>query len=243
MIRLLVLVSLVAAAGEIIFLSLQGFSPRQGYAPKQPVAFSHKLHSGVMDVPCQYCHTQVSKGRHATVPSGNICMNCHEHVDRPSGADAPSPEIAKVKTAYKAGKSIEWVNVFDLPDHVYFNHQPHVHAGVACETCHGEIKKMDVVKTAVTLNMGWCLDCHRSQPGHINVPVYGEDQQVLRHVQQVNIKEQGEFNQACETTEDCGHSQVCLATDGENKTCQWDSYGLSAHFDQAAPQSCTVCHN
>ena len=135
MIRLLVLVSLVAAAGEIIFLSLQGFSPRQGYAPKQPVAFSHKLHSGVMDVPCQYCHTQVSKGRHATVPSGNICMNCHEHVDAPQVLMRP-PLKSLSKDCIQGGKVDQWVNVFDLPDHVYFNHQPHVHAGVACETCH-----------------------------------------------------------------------------------------------------------
>ena len=242
MIRILVLVSILFATGEVIFLSLDGTSPRQGYAPEQPVAFSHKLHSGEMDIPCQYCHTQVSKGRHASVPSGNICMNCHTHVDRASGADEPSAEIAKVKAAYEAGKPIEWVNVFDLPDHVYFNHEPHIRADIGCEHCHGEVQTMDKVKVSVPFNMGWCLSCHRSAPGKINVPIYGEDHQVLRFTQRVNAAEGGELNGACTENSDCDHGQICLASDGETKTCQWDSYGLSAHFDQAAPQHCTVCH-
>lgn len=241
MIRILVLVSIVLAFGEVAFLALWGTSPRQGYGPEQPIAFSHKLHAGEMDIPCQYCHTQVAKGRHATVPSGNICMNCHAHVDRPAGAEEPSAEIAKVKAAHAEGRSVEWVKVFDLPDHVYFDHQPHIRAGVGCEHCHGEVQNMDKVKTAVPFNMGWCLSCHRSEPGKINVPIYNADQEVLRFVQRINPTESAELNHACNNDNDCDHGQVCLA-DGEAKTCQWDSYGLSAHHDQAASQDCTVCH-
>jgi mono/diheme cytochrome c family protein len=139
---------------------------QQGYQPKQPIAFSHKLHAGQYEIDCKYCHTGVMKGKQANIPSPNICMNCHSQIKK------GSPEIAKIYaaigydsvTASYTGKQkpIEWVRVHNLPDLAYFNHAQHVNvAGVDCATCHGPIKEMDVVKQYSLLTMGWCIDCHR----------------------------------------------------------------------------------
>jgi len=139
---------------------------QQGYQPKQPIAFSHKLHAGQYEIDCKYCHTGVMKGKQANIPSPNICMNCHSQIKK------GSPEIAKIYaaigydsvTASYTGKQkpIEWVRIHNLPDLAYFNHAQHVNvAGVECETCHGPIKEMDVVRQYSLLTMGWCIDCHR----------------------------------------------------------------------------------
>lgn len=130
---------------------------QQGYAPKQPIAFSHKLHAGEYEIDCNYCHTGVNKSRAATIPAANICMNCHGVVKK------ESPEIQKIYAAIENDQPIEWVRVHNLPDLAYFNHSQHVNvAGVECETCHGDIKTMEVVEQRSSLTMGWCIDCHRT---------------------------------------------------------------------------------
>src|SRR6476660_6218450 len=103
----------------------------QGYAPEQPIPFSHKLHAGDNKIPCLYCHSAAEKSRHASVPSMNVCMNCHSVVK------TDSPLIQKVRQAYAEGKVIPWIRVHELPDYVYFPHKRHVAKGVACEVCHG----------------------------------------------------------------------------------------------------------
>jgi mono/diheme cytochrome c family protein len=139
---------------------------QQDYQPKQPIAFSHKLHAGAYEINCKYCHTGVMKGKQANIPSPNICMNCHTQIKQ------ESPEIQKIyaaigydaKTASYTGKQkpIEWVRIHNLPDLAYFNHSQHVNvAGVECQTCHGPIQEMEVVKQYSLLTMGWCIDCHR----------------------------------------------------------------------------------
>ncbi len=130
---------------------------QQGYAPKQPIAFSHKLHAGEYEIDCNYCHTGVNKSRAATIPAANICMNCHGVVKR------ESPEIQKIYAAIENDQPIEWVRVHNLPDLAYFNHSQHVNVGgLECETCHGDIKTMEVVEQRSSLTMGWCIDCHRT---------------------------------------------------------------------------------
>ncbi|WP_345032861.1 c-type cytochrome [Ravibacter arvi] len=130
---------------------------QQGYAPKQPIAFSHKLHAGEYEIDCNYCHTGVNKSRAATIPAANICMNCHGVIKR------ESPEIQKIYASIQNNQPIEWVRVHNLPDLAYFNHSQHVNVGgVECETCHGDIKKMEVVEQRSSLTMGWCIDCHRT---------------------------------------------------------------------------------
>ncbi|WP_345249019.1 c-type cytochrome [Nibrella saemangeumensis] len=130
---------------------------QQGYAPKQPIAYSHKLHAGQYKIDCNYCHTGVNKGKNATIPSANICMNCHGVIKK------ESPEIQKIYAAIEQDRPIEWVRVHNLPDLAYFNHAQHVNVGnVQCQTCHGEIEKMEVVEQRSSLTMGWCIDCHRN---------------------------------------------------------------------------------
>ncbi|WP_410528575.1 c-type cytochrome [Spirosoma sp. KUDC1026] len=129
---------------------------QQGYAPKQPIAYSHKLHAGQYKIDCNYCHTGVNKGKSATIPAANICMNCHGVIKK------ESPEIQKIYAAIEQNRPIEWIRVHNLPDLAYFNHAQHVNVGnVQCQTCHGEIEKMEVVEQRSSLTMGWCIDCHR----------------------------------------------------------------------------------
>src|SRR3954463_1581620 len=135
----------------------------EGYAPDQPIPFSHKLHAGTNKIPCAYCHSGVEKSRHATIPSLNVCMNCHSVVK------TDSPYIKQVTQAYKEGKPIEWIRVHELPDYVYFPHKRHVARGVTCETCHGDVKTMERVEQHGALTMGWCMECHRGQTTPKNV--------------------------------------------------------------------------
>ena len=151
------------------------------YQPVQPIYYSHKVHAGVNQINCQYCHTGVYQGKQATIPSVNVCMNCHLAINEYKGEKMYTEDgkevdgTAEIKKLYKyAGfvegkpwdannaKPIEWVRIHNLPDHVYFNHAQHVKAGqVQCQTCHGEIQKMGEVKQFSNLSMGWCVNCHR----------------------------------------------------------------------------------
>jgi hypothetical protein len=127
----------------------------KGYAPGQPIRYSHALHAGTMKIPCQYCHTGVRRSRSAGIPAVQTCMNCH------SVTKTDRPEIQKLAAIYGAGEPLEWKRVHSLPDHVYFDHRPHVSAGIACQTCHGEIQAMEVVSQHMSMRMGNCLGCHR----------------------------------------------------------------------------------
>lgn len=130
----------------------------QGYAPTQPIAFPHDIHAGKYQIDCKYCHSQVEISKVASVPSLNVCMNCHLGVQvRPEA----QPLIDKVTDAYNKGESIAWKKVHLLPDFVKFNHAAHIKAGKACQTCHGPVETMPVVYQHSSLAMGWCVNCHR----------------------------------------------------------------------------------
>ena len=156
-----IVVFLVAALGfKAVINGLFSVGVQQGYAPKQPIAFSHKIHAGQYEIDCKYCHIGVTKGKNATIPSVNICMNCHNQIK--TGTLTGEGEIAKIVAAYENNKPIEWVRIHNLPDLAYFNHAQHVNVGgVECQTCHGPIETMDVVRQHSLLTMGWCIDCHR----------------------------------------------------------------------------------
>jgi len=159
-----------------------GLGRQQKYEPKQPIFFSHKVHPGINQINCQYCHVGVYQGKQATIPSVNICMNCHMAINEYKGeklVDGDGKEVngtAEIQKLYKyAGfepgqpwdaskaKPIEWVRIHNLPDHVYFNHAQHVNAGrVQCQTCHGEVTSYNEMFQFAPLSMGWCLNCHRS---------------------------------------------------------------------------------
>lgn len=161
-----------AAVGAVVSLGLavlvvtHYFSPRNtdvGYAPDQPVPYSHKLHAGLMGFDCRYCHQKVEDGPHATVPPTQTCMNCHQG-NRVKG---DSPRLEVVRNAAASGEPIEWVKVHLLPDYVYFDHSVHVNAGVGCASCHGRIDQMEVVRQVEPLSMSWCLECHMDPADHL----------------------------------------------------------------------------
>ena len=151
----------LAAAGGSVYVVLLiwfGFSPKTvavGYAPSQPVPYSHAIHVGKLGIDCRYCHTTVEGAAFAAIPPTATCMNCHKTIR------TTSPKLLALREAHESGKPLEWIKVHDLPDYSYFNHGVHVGAGVGCVECHGRVDQMDVVTQQAELSMGWCLDCHR----------------------------------------------------------------------------------
>jgi hypothetical protein len=127
----------------------------RGYEPLQPIPYSHRLHAGVLKVPCLYCHSGALKSRHAGIPPAEKCLNCHKVTK------TESPAIQKLAGIYASGAPLRWERIHALPDHVYFDHRPHVNAGILCQTCHGEVQDMDVISQQMSLRMGNCLGCHR----------------------------------------------------------------------------------
>ena len=143
----------------IVFVFWYWFSPKHlevGYEPTQPIPFSHRLHAGQLGMDCRYCHTEVMKQPHATIPSTEVCMNCHGQIKK------DSPHITKLRESYADDSPVPWVRVHKLPDYVYFNHSRHVNSGVSCVSCHGRVDQMEVVRQVEPLSMSWCLECHRA---------------------------------------------------------------------------------
>lgn len=132
-----------------------------GYAPEQPVPYSHRLHAGQMGMDCRYCHANVEVAAKAMIPATQTCMGCHAMVK------TESAKLAPVRESWETGKPIEWVHIHKLPDHAYFDHSAHLSAGVGCASCHGRVDQMDVVRQVQPLSMGWCLECHRDPAQHI----------------------------------------------------------------------------
>ena len=181
------------AMGALLFFVIGGYFVTKGaiglqrqtnYQPVQPLYYSHKVHAGINQINCLYCHGNAWESKSAAIPSVNVCMNCHKTITTyekgPKLYNNEGHEIngtAEIAKLHKyAGfdpakpnawdpskaKPIEWVRIHNLPDHVYFNHSQHVKAGnVQCQTCHGNIPEMDEVKQFSELSMGWCINCHR----------------------------------------------------------------------------------
>lgn len=165
--RVLAGVALVVVPVYLVLLVAYGASPKTtdvGYAPEQPVPYSHALHVGQLGLDCRYCHTTVEVAAEAAVPPTQTCMNCH------AGIRASSPKLVRVRESYATGMPIPWVRVHDLPDYVYFDHSAHVRRGVGCVSCHGRVDTMEVVRQVEPLSMGWCLDCHRNPDPHLRPP-------------------------------------------------------------------------
>ena len=167
---IIIIILLVVAGLKDTFTSLMSVGVYEGYAPEQPINFSHKIHAGDNKINCVYCHSASEKSRNAGIPSANVCMNCHKAISK--GAIAGETEIAKIYKALDYDPAtqtygnnptpIKWIKVHNLPDLAYFNHSQHVVVGgVECQSCHGEVEKMDVIKQNAPLTMGWCIDCHR----------------------------------------------------------------------------------
>ena len=147
---------LVAAVWVLAEINRSSWNTGQWTERQQPVQFSHKHHSGDDGIDCRYCHTSVETSASAGIPPTKTCMNCHTQIW------ADSPYLEPVRESWRTGKPIEWTRVHDLPDYAYFNHSIHVNKGVGCSTCHGNVNEMPLMYQASSLQMEWCLECHRS---------------------------------------------------------------------------------
>jgi hypothetical protein len=155
---------LFVAGGVVLLLLVVNRTPwvtRAYEAREQPVPFSHAHHVGGMGVDCRYCHTSVDKSAYAGIPPTKTCMNCHVQIWN------QSPTLEPVRASFKNDVSIEWTKVHDLPDYVYFNHSAHVNKGVGCSTCHGRVDQMPLVWQEHSLQMEWCLECHRNPERYV----------------------------------------------------------------------------
>ncbi len=152
------------AAGTAAFT--QSFSVQLGsrQGPVQPIAFSHQIHAGKLQMDCLYCHAGAAKSPIANIPPVSTCMGCHQM------AMTDRPEVQKLAGYWERNEQIPWVEIHRLPDHVKFNHERHVKAGMACQSCHGPVETMDRVYQYSSLKMGWCVTCHRQNVDHPTNP-------------------------------------------------------------------------
>jgi hypothetical protein len=156
-----ILLILIAILGYTTVEKAQKLGRSKGYAPEQPIKFSHKIHAGTNQINCLYCHASAEKSKAASIPSVNVCMNCHKAVQEGRSPEGTA-EIAKITAAYNNNTPIKWVKIHNTPDHVYFNHAQHVKAGkIECQKCHGPVETMEKVEQFSSLSMGWCINCHR----------------------------------------------------------------------------------
>ncbi len=179
----LCIIALFLVGGYFTIQGAVGLGRQQNYEPEQPIFYSHKVHAGINQISCLYCHTGPQEGKQANIPSVNVCMNCHmainEYTKGPALYRKDGSEVngtAEIKKLYEyagwdesknqytgKGKPIQWTRIHNLPDHVYFNHSQHVVVGQQqCQTCHGNITEMDEVHQFADLSMGWCINCHRN---------------------------------------------------------------------------------
>ncbi|QQR88767.1 MAG: cytochrome c3 family protein [Myxococcales bacterium] len=165
--NLLPVIAGIVTVGALVGITLgvwYYFSPKNlqvGYAPEQPVPYSHRVHAGQLGIDCRYCHSSVEVSQEAAIPPTQTCMGCHAIVK------ADSARLRKLVASWKSGDPMEWVRVHKLPEHSYFDHSVHLAAGVGCASCHGRIDKMEVVEITQPISMSWCLDCHRNPGPHL----------------------------------------------------------------------------
>src|SRR5215210_2272408 len=188
-----------AAAAGLAFLAYTQIA-RSSYLTsrylekQQPVQFSHKHHVGDDGIDCRYCHQTVETTASAGMPPTQTCMNCHSQIW------ADSPYLEPVRASFRDNKPIEWERVHDLPEFAYFNHSIHVAKGVGCSTCHGQIDKMPAVYQENTLQMEWCLQCHREPERFIRpkAEIYNMQWQAddLTPDERVKLKEQYKIRSA-----------------------------------------------
>lgn len=187
------LLFLLAGVGAAVFsLARSGYVTRQGLVLEQPVPFSHDHHVGQIGIDCRYCHTAVETTAAAGIPPTATCMNCHNQLWTNAALLEP------VRASFRDGKPLEWNRVHDLPEFTYFNHSIHVAKGVACVTCHGQVDRMPLMYQFATLQMQWCLDCHKDPVPNIRpreevtnvawTPPAGFEQEQLRLASLYNVQ-------------------------------------------------------
>ncbi len=218
--RLAIVGALLSVMGLFWFFEMMqrsSYYSQRAIVHQQPVPFSHEHHVGGLGLDCRYCHTSVEVSSFAGIPPTKTCMNCHAQIW--SNAEMLRP----VRESYRSGTPLRWLRVDDLPDYVYFDHSIHIHKGIGCKDCHGAVDRMPLMYPAATLQMEWCLNCHR-QP-----------EKFLRPLDQV-------FNMRYEPPTE----RYPVTVDGKSFTDQ-STLGnyLNTKYDLRTPQditSCTTCH-
>jgi NAD-dependent SIR2 family protein deacetylase len=156
------LVATLAFLGWVVMVLMRSeFVTGQNAFVDQPVQFSHAHHAGGMGIDCRYCHTSVETSEFANIPPTKTCMNCHSQIW------TQAPILEPVRASFRDNTPLEWTRVNDLPDFVYFSHQIHVAKGVGCATCHGQVDKMPLMLQHASLQMEWCIECHRAPEKHL----------------------------------------------------------------------------
>src|SRR4051794_23627179 len=152
---ILALLLVTGFLGAALELQRSPYYSWRGVAREQPVPFSHQHHVAGLGIDCRYCHTSVEKSNFAGIPPTKTCMNCHSQIW------TNAPMLEPVRESYRSGRSLLWTRVHNLPDYVYFDHSIHVNKGVGCKSCHGAVDRMPLMLAQNTLQMEWCLTCHR----------------------------------------------------------------------------------
>lgn len=154
---------------------------RVGYAPLQPVPYSHAKHVGELGLDCRYCHSTIDTAG-AAIPTSQTCMNCHNQIK------TAAPSLAPIRESFQSGKPVAWVHVHVMPTYVYFDHSIHVNRGVSCVECHGKVNEMDVVTQMKPMSMGFCLDCHRAPEKHVRerADIYNLDSKTIFETQGID---------------------------------------------------------
>ncbi|MEC8553991.1 MAG: cytochrome c3 family protein [Planctomycetota bacterium] len=188
-------------AGAMFMGATDDLTLNPGYQPTQPVPFSHKIHAGELKMDCRYCHVNVEKSAHASVPPTATCINCHSPIGEDGATELSavhpgSEKLRAVHESWDTNQSVPWVRIHRLPDYVYFNHSAHVTRGVSCVSCHGRIDTMEKVYQAEELSMAWCIECHNDPAEHIRprelitkLDWEPEDGQTRREIGEALIKE------------------------------------------------------
>jgi hypothetical protein len=145
-------------------LNYSSYATQVGVPVDQPVAFSHQHHVDGLGIDCRYCHTSVEKAAFAGMPSTETCMTCHSQLW------TEAPLLEPVRNSLATNTPLRWTRVHNLADFVYFDHSIHVRKGISCSSCHGRIEQMPLTRKEKTLQMGWCLDCHRHPEGSLRPP-------------------------------------------------------------------------
>ncbi|MEM6454048.1 MAG: cytochrome c3 family protein [Acidobacteriota bacterium] len=153
-----------SGVGLVMGFERSPYKTNEGIVYEQPVPFSHDHHTAAMGIDCRYCHTSVEVAASAGIPPTATCINCHKQIW------AESPMLEPVRTSWAEDKPLTWNRVHDLPDYVYFDHSIHVAKGVGCATCHGAVHKMPLIARGASLQMNWCLDCHRNPEKYLRPP-------------------------------------------------------------------------
>jgi hypothetical protein len=159
---ILAVIAVVAILGGVVaMLHLSGYNTNQGMYVEQPIQFSHAHHVGGEGIDCRYCHTSVEESAFANIPPTKTCMNCHSQIW------TNAPILEPVRASFRDNTPLHWTRVHDLPDFVYFNHSIHVRKGVGCATCHGRVDKMPLMYQEASLQMNWCVNCHRNPAQYV----------------------------------------------------------------------------